>query len=239
MHTPVLKSLEMYLFEFICHIVKLMLFDTFQTKMDGRYQIEDGQFDDADEEAGRKNHPSISKLAWNLEEVKLSTLSTSSEEDWSAEDYYSGDDWDRDDGSTKNNQAGPNAQTSTYKASNYQPSDKLFKNLCNKINVERYEGPSNLSGTAVNKLIDNNKKSFAGQHRTKDKKDRATAEQVMDPRTRMVLFKLLSRHAVTEVNGCISTGKEANVYHALGQSGADLAIKVYKTSILVFKVKFQ
>lgn len=34
--------------------------------------------------------------------------------------------------------------------------------------------------------------------------------------------------------GCVSTGKEANVYHASG-SGAELAIKVYKTAILVFK----
>jgi len=205
--------------------------------MDGRYQIEDGQFDDADEDTRRSN-PTISKLTWNLDEVKVST-SSEEEERWSAEDYYSGDDWDRDDASVaKNNQQqqGPNAQTSTYKASNYQPSDKLFKNLCNKINVERYEGPSNLSGAAVNKLIDNNKKSFAGQHRTKDKKDRATAEQVMDPKTRMVLFKLLNRGAITEVNGCISTGKEANVYHAIGRSGEHIAIKVYKTSILVFKV---
>jgi Serine/threonine protein kinase involved in cell cycle control len=50
--------------------------------------------------------------------------------------------------------------------------------------------------------------------KTKDKHDRATAEQVMDPRTRMILFKLISRGMVSEVNGCISTGKEANVYHA-------------------------
>lgn len=34
---------------------------------------------------------------------------------------------------------------------------------------------------------------------------------------------------------CVSTGKEANVYHASTQDGEDLAIKVYKTSILVFK----
>ena len=38
-----------------------------------------------------------------------------------------------------------------------------------------------------------------------------------------------------EINGCVSTGKEANVYHASSADGADLAIKVYKTSILVFK----
>jgi len=69
----------------------------------------------------------------------------------------------------------------------------------------------------------------------KDKADRATVEQVLDPRTRMIIFKLLSRSIITEVNGCISTGKEANVYHASTAEGGDLAIKVYKTSILVFK----
>lgn len=70
---------------------------------------------------------------------------------------------------------------------------------------------------------------------TKDKHDRATAEQVMDPRTRMILFKLLNRGTITAINGCISTGKEANVYHATGKADEDVAIKIYKTSILVFK----
>lgn len=32
----------------------------------------------------------------------------------------------------------------------------------------------------------------------------------------------------------MSTGKEANVYHASG-GGSELAIKVYKTAILVFR----
>ena len=71
--------------------------------------------------------------------------------------------------------------------------------------------------------------------RTKDKHDRATAEQVMDPRTRMILFKLLNRGTISVINGCISTGKEANVYHATGKANEDVAIKIYKTSILVFK----
>ena len=71
-------------------------------------------------------------------------------------------------------------------------------------------------------------------------------EQVLDPRTRMVLFKMLNRGVFSEINGCVSTGKEANVYHAssagtagtAGQPGtpaAEMAIKVYKTAILVFK----
>nr|CAD7414912.1 unnamed protein product [Timema cristinae] len=57
----------------------------------------------------------------------------------------------------------------------------------------------------------------------------------MDPRTRMILFKLLNRGTIASINGCISTGKEANVYHATSKSGEDRAIKIYKTSILIFK----
>ncbi|KVH98141.1 Protein kinase-like domain-containing protein [Cynara cardunculus var. scolymus] len=57
----------------------------------------------------------------------------------------------------------------------------------------------------------------------------------IDPRTRMVLFKMLNRGIFHDINGCISTGKEANVYHATRSDGQELAIKVYKTSVLVFK----
>lgn len=94
--------------------------------------------------------------------------------------------------------------------------------------------------------------------------------QAIDPRTRMVLFKMLNRGVFHDINGCISTGKEvcmnfnfctddtycmfqflilkklnhsiffplsqqANVYHAIKADSQELAIKVYKTSILVFK----
>ncbi|CAG8318657.1 unnamed protein product [Penicillium salamii] len=75
-----------------------------------------------------------------------------------------------------------------------------------------------------------------------DKADRATSEQVLDPRTRMLLLQMINRGLVSEIHGCLSTGKEANVYHAMSVSQDDdeapplhRAIKVYKTSILVFK----
>jgi RIO kinase 1 len=70
-----------------------------------------------------------------------------------------------------------------------------------------------------------------------DRANRATSEQVLDPRTRMILFKLINRGLINEINGCISTGKEANVYHAQSDDSkhANIAIKIYKTSILVFK----
>lgn len=163
------------------------------------------------------------------------------------------------------------------------------------------------------------------RQRVRDKSERATVEQVLDPRTRMILFKFLNKGTITEVsvffiwyvknsqlfysfqikllkscvkekvwavslsyknlcsctfhtlcnrikdkqskklcfvqsnrssfvlycveehlhfsiilisfqiNGCISTGKEANVYHAKDCSGEELAVKIYKTSILTFK----
>lgn len=37
----------------------------------------------------------------------------------------------------------------------------------------------------------------------KDKSDRATVEQVMDPRTRMIVFKMIQRGIINELNGCI------------------------------------
>ncbi|CAL1712588.1 unnamed protein product [Somion occarium] len=80
-----------------------------------------------------------------------------------------------------------------------------------------------------------NRKGPSATANQKDKSDRATSEQVLDPRTRIILFKMIGRGLLFEVNGCVSTGKEANVYHALTPDRRHLALKIYKTSILVFK----
>ncbi len=50
-----------------------------------------------------------------------------------------------------------------------------------------------------------------------------------------VLVKMLNSGLFSELNGCVSTGKEANVYQAATEDGKDLAVKIYKTSILTFK----
>uniref|UniRef100_A0A6A7G6T6 Serine/threonine-protein kinase RIO1 n=2 Tax=Hirondellea gigas TaxID=1518452 RepID=A0A6A7G6T6_9CRUS len=72
--------------------------------------------------------------------------------------------------------------------------------------------------------------------RVKGREDRATTDHVLDPRTRLILFKMLKSGIMSEINGCVSTGKEANVYHALsGDSSQHLAIKVFKTSVLDFR----
>ena len=98
-------------------------------------------------------------------------------------------------------------------------------------------------------------KHFSLSANQKDKADRATVEQVLDSRTRAVLVSLIRRGLVGGVQGCVSTGKEANVYFAPGPANPpeeigegksypkpypkDLALKIYKTSILSFKSRSQ
>lgn len=120
-------------------------------------------------------------------------------------------------------------QHSSSKA--YTVTDKVLQKFENKINLGRL----NLSDSVMNKVTEKSRQKEADMYRVKDKSDRATVEQVLDPRTRMILFKMLTRGVISEINGCISTGKEANVYHASTTDGQSRAIKIYKTSILMFK----
>lgn len=92
-----------------------------------------------------------------------------------------------------------------------------------------------ISNATVNHLKRTEKKLDALRFRIKDKADRATVDQVLDPRTIRILSKLVNQGHLTEIHGCVSTGKEANVYQATTETGQDRVIKVYKTSILVFK----
>ncbi|CDO71483.1 hypothetical protein BN946_scf184909.g77 [Trametes cinnabarina] len=56
-----------------------------------------------------------------------------------------------------------------------------------------------------------NRKGPSATANMKDKSDRATSEQVLDPRTRIILFKMIGRGLIYEVNGCVSTGKEVGI----------------------------
>lgn len=95
-----------------------------------------------------------------------------------------------------------------------------------------------------------NTKASADRQNQKDKSDRATVEQVLDSRTRLVLVKMINKGLVGTIEGCVSTGKEANVYHAWPPATPpvptvhnpnppelpkQIALKIFKTSILVFK----
>ncbi|XP_053953343.1 serine/threonine-protein kinase RIO1 [Anastrepha ludens] len=124
--------------------------------------------------------------------------------------------------------------TQAKRVSSYQPKENLFRRYSARINVEKYDPTVNMSSQAANRLVTFDRRQD-DRVRIRDKQDRATAEQVMDPRTRMILFKMLNSGFIQEINGCISTGKEANVYHAVSERDEEFAIKIYKTSILTFK----
>ncbi|CAJ1073216.1 serine/threonine-protein kinase RIO1 [Xyrichtys novacula] len=124
-----------------------------------------------------------------------------------------------------------NRQNPSNKMLPSTPNDKVLRKYEHKINLDKL----NFADSVINKVTSMQRQKDADTYRVKDKSDRATVEQVLDPRTRMILFKMLSRGVISQINGCISTGKEANVYHSSTSAGESRAIKIYKTSILLFK----
>jgi len=146
----------------------------------------------------------------------------------------------------------------------------------NNLTTSSTDSTSHKVSTSISKM-QNLSLSKKTSHTGRD--DRATSEQCLDPRTRLILFKLLSNGFLELIDGCLSTGKEANVYYGkagrIGLSGSpgvssatsnndtssssgattspaknkniatyepntssnitEYAIKIYKTSILVFK----
>ncbi|XP_075825977.1 serine/threonine-protein kinase RIO1 isoform X1 [Microtus pennsylvanicus] len=203
-----------------------------------------GQFDDADASDSEsmevksiqaKDDTVLQNLQNDVTEVK-------DEGEIDEEDNYDYDsDWYWDDGTGKltkgctgNGGSNPqaNRQTSNYNSAKMStPIDKSLQKFENKINLNKL----NITDSVINKVTVKSRQKEAESYRIKDKSDRATVEQVLDPRTRMILFKMLDKKDISEIHGCISTGKEANVYYATTGGGESRAIKIYKTSILVFK----
>lgn len=91
------------------------------------------------------------------------------------------------------------------------------------------------------------------RHRVQDKEDRSTSA-ALDRNTRLMILKMLNSGILQNVNGSISTGKEATVFHAWGgkleerpgQTPADTlnvdipeecVLKVFKTTLNEFKTR--
>ncbi|XP_012707208.2 serine/threonine-protein kinase RIO3 [Fundulus heteroclitus] len=77
--------------------------------------------------------------------------------------------------------------------------------------------------------------------RLHDKKEHSTAEQAVDPRTRLLMYKMVNAGVLENINGCISTGKESVVFHADGGRmeeqpvPEEVVLKVFKTTLNEFK----
>ncbi|MGZ4906815.1 MAG: serine protein kinase RIO [Halobacteriota archaeon] len=65
--------------------------------------------------------------------------------------------------------------------------------------------------------------------------DFKVTEEVFDEPTLKALYTLSSNGTVKALGGSISTGKEANVFHALGPDDTELAIKIYRIKTSDFK----
>ena len=88
------------------------------------------------------------------------------------------------------------------------------------------------------------------KNRLMDKEDKATTEKALDPKTRVLIYKLVNGGLLDSVNGVISMGKEAVIFHADGGPGPqdchrpkpynvpkECVLKVFKTTLNEFKTR--
>ena len=73
-----------------------------------------------------------------------------------------------------------------------------------------------LANHVFNTLREHSYKEEKYAQRLHEKKEHSTHEQALDAKTRLMLFKMVDSGLLNEINGCVSTGKEAVVYHAEG-----------------------
>jgi RIO kinase 1 len=137
---------------------------------------------------------------------------------------------------------------------NHEQLSSMSNEFTSRLQVQSMYDPSATAGGAVSGHVPRKGNAGTGEKRVRDKSDHSTVQQVLDPRTILLLFKMLQKGLLKQVNGVISTGKEANVYHAStykypttsemisggeltedAEEGIPLALKIYKTTILVFK----
>ncbi|KAH3896944.1 serine/threonine-protein kinase RIO3-like [Dreissena polymorpha] len=100
-----------------------------------------------------------------------------------------------------------------------------------------------LPNNVYNHLKRHSNKADRRQQKLHEKKEHSTAEHAMDPRTRLLLYKLVNSGTLESISGSISTGKESVVLHAYGGRiegrtlATEVAIKVFKTTLSEFKTR--
>ena len=69
----------------------------------------------------------------------------------------------------------------------------------------------------------------------RDNEGRKVASEIFDDSTLQNLYKLANKNYLIELNGEISTGKEANVLKGLKEDNTPIAVKIYRTTTSDFK----
>lgn len=67
-----------------------------------------------------------------------------------------------------------------------------------------------------------------GRERKKRSEDQNVVESVFDTETLKIIYELYNRKVLDELEFVIATGKEANVYYAIGPKREDYAVKIYR-----------
>jgi len=204
-------------------------------------QIVPGQFDDAEDDdtfiaklqhrvlveyGTETNHPSDKEQTTTTTHKTTDTSCAATYNDY---DEYD-EDYDDDDDEDYDHLLEDNLQFRTGGPPSLNANSITIQS--NKLNLNACTSTSHSVSNSISKMhqLANTKKA---SHTGRD--DRATSEQCLDPRTRLILFRLLNTGFLQLLDGCLSTGKEANVYYAKGDGEAEYAVKIFKTSILVFK----
>jgi len=198
---------------------------------------EPGQFDDPEPEDEdifiakmqcRVSVENVGITSKNL--LPCSEEQNNKEEEKNHDDDYEYDDYDDCDDDHYDHLLEDGLQFKTTASSGINLNSSSIQS--NKLNLSTCTSTSHSVSNSISKmhqLATTKKASHTGRD------DRATSEQCLDPRTRLILFRLLNTGFLQLLDGCLSTGKEANVYYAKGDGEAEYAVKIFKTSILVFK----
>ena len=107
-----------------------------------------------------------------------------------------------------------------------------------------------MSSKVYNKVRNFSQREDKRKNRLSDKEDKATTEKALDPKTRVLIYKLVNGGFLDSVNGVISMGKEAVIFHADGGPGPqdchkpkpyniprECVLKVFKTTLNEFKTR--
>ena len=123
---------------------------------------------------------------------------------------------------------------------------QLMIQMCLIFNVPLFQ----VSSKVYNKVRNFSQRDDKRKNRLSDKEDKATTEKALDPKTRVLIYKLVNGGFLDSVNGVISMGKEAVIFHADGGPGPqdchkpkpyniprECVLKVFKTTLNEFKTR--
>jgi RIO kinase 1 len=102
---------------------------------------------------------------------------------------------------------------------------KLFKLFYNR---------ENSMSSKVSKA-DNDLRKLLSEKRIKGDEDRRVGSEVFDRLTLETLYKLAKMGYINQLQGAISTGKEANVFKGIDDEGNFVAVKIYRVGTSDFK----